>query len=184
METSSGQMSQPAGSGASATPGAGLTDEIKHQASGLAEQAKAKAKEAAQSGQTAAADQLEHLAQGVRRSAENFPDDQAWVKEGLSTAAESIERFSSTLRDRDLGSLLSDAEDAARRHPVVFCAACAVAGFALVRFLKSSSEHPAHHRASNSRSGAYRASGSSYGATATVSGSSSAASADRPSSSY
>jgi hypothetical protein len=60
------------------------------------------------------------------------------VKQGLSTAADSLERFSSTLRDRDLGDLMSEAESAARRHPVVFATACAVAGFALVRFLKSS----------------------------------------------
>jgi hypothetical protein len=141
METSLDQTSKPAGSQTDTTVGSGLATDLKQQAGEITEQAKAKAREAAHSGQSAAADQLEHLAQGVRRSAENFDDEQAWVKQGLSTAAESLERFSSTLRDRDLGDLMSEAEGVARRHPVVFAAACAFAGFALVRFLKSSGRH-------------------------------------------
>lgn len=126
------------------TIGGGLTKDFKQQADEIAEQAKAKAKEVAQSGQTSAADQLDHLAEGVRRSAENFDDEQAWVRQGLSSAAERIERFSTTLRDRELGDLVQDAENAARRHPVVFAATCVVAGFALVRFLKSSRRGASH----------------------------------------
>lgn len=138
MEISSNQTSTQRGAEGGTPVGSGLASDLRQQAGDITEQAKAKAKEAAHSGQTMAADQLQHLAQGVRRSVENFDDDQAWVKQGLGTAAESLERFSSTLRDRDLGDLMHEAEDAARRHPVVFATACAVAGFALVRFLKSS----------------------------------------------
>lgn len=138
MEISVNQASTQQGATTGTTVGSGLAGDLKQQASDIAEQAKAKAKETAHSGQTMAADQLEHLAQGVRRSADNFDDEQAWVRQGLSSAAASLERFSSTLRDRDLDELMHDAEDAARRHPVIFATACAVAGFALVRFLKSS----------------------------------------------
>jgi hypothetical protein len=137
METSLDQTSKSDGSQTGAV-GSELAKDLKQQAGEFTEQAKAKAWDAAHSGQSAAADQLQHLAQGVRRSADNFNDEQAWVKQGLSTAADSLERFSSTLRERDLGDLMSEAEGAARRHPVVFATACAVAGFALVRFLKSS----------------------------------------------
>lgn len=142
METSLDQTSNSDGSQTGAV-GSGLAKDVRKQAGEIGEQAKAKAWEAAHSGQSAAADQLQHLAQGVRRSADNFDDEQAWVKQGLSTAADSLERFSSTLRDRDLGDLMSEAEGMARRHPVVFATACAVAGFALVRFLKSSGHHDA-----------------------------------------
>jgi hypothetical protein len=142
METSLDQTSKSDGSQTGAV-GSELAKDLKQQAGEFTEQAKAKAWDAAHSGQSAAADQLQHLAQGVRRSADNFNDEQAWVKQGLSTAADSLERFSSTLRDRDLGDLMSEAEGAARRHPVVFATACAVAGFALVRFLKSSGRHEA-----------------------------------------
>lgn len=138
MEISVNQASTQEGSEPGTAVGSGLASDLKQQASGIAEQAKAKAKETAHSGQTMAADQLQHLAQGVRRSADNFDDEQAWLKDGLSSAAESLERFSSTLRDRDLTDLMHEAEDTARRHPVIFATACAVAGFALVRFFKSS----------------------------------------------
>jgi hypothetical protein len=144
METSLDQAQpQPSRAGADINE---LADDLKQQASGITEQAKAKAKEAAHSGQAVAADQLQHLAQGVRRSAENFDDEQAWVRQGLSTAAESLERFSSTLRERDLGDLMREAETVARRHPVAFSAVCAFAGFALMRFLKSSSRDPSGYR--------------------------------------
>lgn len=138
MESSLDHTSTQQGSETGTTVGSGLAGDLKQQAGDIAEQAKAKAKETAHSGQTIAADQLEHLAQGVRRSADNFDDGQAWVRQGLSSAAASLERFSSTLRDRELTEIMHDAEDTARRHPVMFATACAVAGFALVRFLKSS----------------------------------------------
>jgi hypothetical protein len=138
MEISVNQASTQQESETGTTMGSNLAGDLKQQAGDIAEQAKAKAKETAHSGQTRAADQLEHLAQGVRRSADNFDDEQAWVRQGLSSAAASLERFSSTLRNRDLNELMHDAEDTARRHPVMFATACAVAGFALVRFLKSS----------------------------------------------
>lgn len=108
------------------------------QTSDLSKLAKAKAEEVAHSGQTLAADQLEHLAQGVRRSVDNFDEEQVWIKQGLSSAAQGIERWSSTLRNHDLSEIVYEAEDTARRHPVAFATACALAGFVLVRFLKSS----------------------------------------------
>jgi hypothetical protein len=146
METSLDQTSKTQATQGNAAVASDLASDLKHHAGEITEQAKAKAKDVAHSGQAAAADQLQHLAEGVRRSADNFDEEQAWIKQGLSTAAESLERFSSTLRDRDLGDLMHEAEDAARRHPVIFAAACAAAGFALVRFLKSSSRDMADTR--------------------------------------
>ena len=146
MEISSNQSPTQQGSESGAPIGSGLANDLRNQAGEITEQAKVKAKEAAHSGQTMAADQLHHLAEGVRRSVDNFDEEQAWIKQGLSTAAESLDRFSATLRERDLEDLMHDAEDTARRHPVVFATACAVAGFALVRFLKSSQSDGAGSR--------------------------------------
>jgi hypothetical protein len=144
METRSNPSSGPGGgapgSQDSQTVGSGIASDVKQQASEMTEQAKTMAREAAQSGQSLAAEQLNEFAEGVRRSAESWDDNQhVWVKQALTSAADGIERFSSTLKDRDLPSLLSDVEDTARRHPALFAAGCALAGFALVRFLKSSS---------------------------------------------
>lgn len=144
METSSNQSSKqygaPANSQGSQAAGGGIAGDLKQQAGEITEQAKTMAREAVQSGQSLAAEQLNEFADGVRRSAESWDDTQhVWVKQALTSAADGIQRFSSTLQGRDLPSLLSEAEDAARRHPAVFAAGCAVVGFALVRFLQSSS---------------------------------------------
>ena len=121
--------------------GAELTQDLKRDAGDLAEHAKARARDAARSGQTVAAEQLHDLAEGMRRSAGSWDDDRhAWVKQGIGTAAESLDRLSSTLRERDVGELAGEVEAAARRHPLVFVGACALAGFMLVRFLKSTGQ--------------------------------------------
>ncbi len=143
METTANQSSKPGGASTgpqgSQAAGSGIAGELKQQAGEITEQAKTMAREAAQSGQSLAADQLNEFADGVRRSAESWDDTQhVWVKQALSSAADGIERFSSTLKDRDLPSLLSEAEGVARRNPALFAAGCAVVGFALVRFLQSS----------------------------------------------
>lgn len=143
------------GDGLDVSPKRDTAGDLKQQAGDLAEQAKARAVDAAQSGQSAAADQLEHLAQGVRRSMDNFEGESAWLKSGLGTAAENLERFSTTLRDRDIHDLLQDAEAVARRHPVMFAAACAASGFAIMRFLKSSRQDGVRDSGSASRTGHY-----------------------------
>jgi hypothetical protein len=102
------------------------------------EKARTLGREAEQVGKTVAAEQLGALAGGIRRSAEGWDDQRhAWVKQYLGDAADGLDRFSRTLGEKDLGAVLSDAEALARRHPALFAACCAAAGFALTRFLKS-----------------------------------------------
>jgi hypothetical protein len=102
------------------------------------EKARTLGREAEQVGKTVAAEQLGALAGGIRKSAEGWDDQRhAWVKQYLGDAADGLDRFSSTLREKNLGAFLTDAEALARRHPAMFAACCAAAGFALTRFLKS-----------------------------------------------
>jgi hypothetical protein len=53
-------------------------------------------------------------------------------------AADRLEQLSNSLRNKDLDSLVGEAESFARRQPVAFFGAAMVAGFLAVRFLKSS----------------------------------------------
>jgi hypothetical protein len=150
METTPSQSSKsygaPTGSQGQAAD-TGSAGDLKQEASEITEQAKTMARDAAQSGQSLAAEQLNSFADGVRRSAESWDDSQhVWVKQALTSAADGIERFSSTLKDRDLPSLLHEAEDVARRNPALFAAGCAVVGFALVRFLQSSNRDRSYAR--------------------------------------
>ena len=55
-------------------------------------------------------------------------------------AADGLERVSSTLRTRDLNSMLRSTEDFARRQPLVFFLGAAAAGFLAARFLKAGME--------------------------------------------
>jgi hypothetical protein len=57
----------------------------------------------------------------------------------LSGLASGVTTVTDSLRGRTLGDILADAQDYARRHPGTFAVGAAVAGFALARFLRSSS---------------------------------------------
>ncbi|MGH9904058.1 MAG: hypothetical protein ACRD8U_00580, partial [Pyrinomonadaceae bacterium] len=55
-------------------------------------------------------------------------------------AAEGLAGFSGSLRQRDVDSLLAQAQDFARRRPAVFLGGALATGFVLARFLKSSGQ--------------------------------------------
>lgn len=57
----------------------------------------------------------------------------------LNGIADGVATASNSLRGRTVGELFTTAQDYARRHPGAFAAGAAVAGFALARFLRSSS---------------------------------------------
>jgi len=54
--------------------------------------------------------------------------------------AERIDGLSRSLREEDVGALLTRAEQFARRQPTAFLGTSVALGFAMARFLKSSSE--------------------------------------------
>jgi len=58
----------------------------------------------------------------------------------VEQANDGLRRISDTLRNKNLDEIVREAESFARRQPVVFLGAAAVAGFLAVRFLKASSQ--------------------------------------------
>lgn len=58
----------------------------------------------------------------------------------LEIVASGVSDLSENLRDRNLSSLLSQAEGIARRNPTIFVAGAAAAGFAVTRYLMSSGD--------------------------------------------
>jgi ElaB/YqjD/DUF883 family membrane-anchored ribosome-binding protein len=84
---------------------------------------------------------LTSLAQAVRQSTQSLRDNQqGTVAQYVERAADRIEQFSTTLRERDLKELARDAERFARRQPAVFIGAAFAAGVLAARFLKSSAD--------------------------------------------
>jgi hypothetical protein len=88
--------------------------------------------------QQAAASGLGEFASVLRRAARDGKDADSPVARIAESAADNLQRFSDSLRERDLDGLLRDAESFAKRQPAVFIGAAALVGFLAVRFLKAS----------------------------------------------
>lgn len=86
--------------------------------------------------------ELQSAAQALRRSGEQLRSEGNGTQAASATefVAEKIEHLGSYLERKDADSMMRAVEDTARRRPWMVAGAAAVAGFALSRFLKASSE--------------------------------------------
>ena|SRR5687767_6856247 len=89
--------------------------------------------------QKAAASGLGQFAGALRKAAREMGDggQQAPMSRMIESAADGLERFSGSLREKDLDGLVRDAESFARRQPMLFFGAAIAAGFLAVRFMKA-----------------------------------------------
>jgi hypothetical protein len=111
-----------------------LADSAKSAASG----ATARVRNAAEDQKNAGADFVSSFAGAVRIAADAFETQSPLASDYIRRAARQIDGVSDSLRQRDVGELLSNVQDFARRQPTAFLGISALAGFAAVRFLKSS----------------------------------------------
>ena len=87
-----------------------------------------------------ATDGLGSVAQAMRQTTQHLRTQQHdTVARYAEQAADQIERFSQRLRDKDVGELLDDAQQLARRQPALFIGGAFAIGLLGARFLKSSS---------------------------------------------
>jgi len=103
-------------------------DQLREHAEGFANEKKA-----------AAADQIKGLASALRKTAEELEENEFGFASYVGQAASAVEDFSDSIRDRDIGSLLSEVETMAKQYPAMFLGATVVAGFMFARFLKTGS---------------------------------------------
>ncbi len=118
-----------------------LIVEVKDDAAVMAKKAGASALSAAGQGKTMAADAVHGLADAARQMASKLEDgkpDSSNTKaaEYARKAADGMDRFSSTLRDKEIEEIADNARDAVRQNPAIAIGAAALIGFALARFLK------------------------------------------------
>lgn len=111
-----------------------LTEGAKGAASGAADRLRNTAEEKKNAG----ADFVGGLAGAVRRAAGAFDDQIPQASEYIRQAAEQIDGASDALRQRNVSELVEGVQDFARRQPTAFLGITVLAGFAAVRFLKSS----------------------------------------------
>jgi ElaB/YqjD/DUF883 family membrane-anchored ribosome-binding protein len=130
--------------------GGASTDKLKDQASELAGAAKDmagqaadKIKEAVSDKKSAGADYVGSLAETIRRAGREFDNDLPIAGKYIRKAASQVENVADSIRSGDFNDLVRNAQSFARRQPTAFLGIAAFAGFAAVRFLKSSSDAPA-----------------------------------------
>jgi len=126
--------------------------------SGMVDRMKERAAAQINSQKDRATDGLGTVAQAVRQSTQQLRDQHhETVASYVEQAADQIERLSQRLRQKDIGSLLGDAQQLARRQPALFIGSAFALGVICARFLKSSP--PAEQR--YGAYGAYGAGGAS-----------------------
>ena len=86
-----------------------------------------------------ATDTLGVIAKAVRGTTTQLRDDQHnGLAEYVESAANQLERVSTSLREKDMPALMADARELARRHPALFIGGSFAVGLLAARFLKSS----------------------------------------------
>ncbi|MBA2350676.1 MAG: hypothetical protein ACR2FI_07175 [Burkholderiales bacterium] len=118
------------------------TDEViertRRQASQLMTDAKQKGQSMIEEKKHLAADEIAGMANVLRKTAENLnQEDRITTGRYAEQAAAGLDRLSTTLRDRDITTLLHQAQSFARRSPGLFFGGAVAAGFFFSRFVKS-----------------------------------------------
>jgi hypothetical protein len=124
-------------------------DRVRDQASRAASQVQEQSQAFLSEQKEVAADHIE----GVARVLHDTVDQLRQRSPGVVTdyaerAVQSLDSFANSLRDRDVRDLVTQVEDFARRQPVIFLAGSVAVGFALARFLKSSSQRSSYGQGS------------------------------------
>lgn len=121
--------------------GAGMASSARHYASDVASRAKDKGRSMFEQQKESALGQVDSVAQAIRSSAGNLQGEgQDHTARYVHMIADQLESIGNRLRDKNLDTLVQDAQNLARRAPGTFIVGSMVAGFLLARFLKSSNE--------------------------------------------
>jgi hypothetical protein len=104
----------------------------------VASQAKDKLKQTVDSQKSASADYVGSLAGTIRRAAKEFDGDLPIAGAYIRKAASQVEGVADTIRTGNFNDLVRGAQSFARRQPTAFLGMAVLAGFGVVRFLKSS----------------------------------------------
>lgn len=116
-----------------------------------------------------ATDGIGSVAQAVRRSTQELREGHhETVAEYIERAADQLDQLSTRLKNKDVGQLLRDAQNLARRQPNIFIGTAFMLGLVGARFMKSSPHdtyegQPAWQRTSDYSGGGPMVSGSTTG---------------------
>ena len=125
--------------------GESVAGAVKQQASVLGEAARSVADGATEQigsavneQKTSGADYVGNIAQAIHRAAGEIGKDVPQVEAYIHKAADQIDRAAQAVRERNVGQLMTEVQNFARRQPTAFFGGAVILGFAAIRFLKSS----------------------------------------------
>ncbi len=120
---------------------ADLTEKAKSEASDVAEAATEKARDYAndrvETAKSYASGEIDKTADRVRNAAREFGED-GYPAQAADYLADNLHQAADALRSADVGSVVDDLSQFARRNPAVFLGAAALLGFAAARVMKAS----------------------------------------------
>lgn len=122
-------------------------DSLKQKGQESAEELKDTAQQQAESAfaqqRESAAEQTKILGAVFQKAADEFDrQKQPFCSQQARKLAQTADRFSQTMREKDLHSMCKEAESYGRKEPALFIGGAIAAGFLVTRFLRSSSSHP------------------------------------------
>jgi len=116
-----------------------VTDQAQQTAGQVVDQARQQVSSRLGDQKDRAAESLVSVAQALRQTGQQLREqDQQGVTHYIDQAASRVERLSNYLQQNDLGQLVDDVEQMARRQPALFLGGAFVLGLLGARFLKSS----------------------------------------------
>ena len=134
--------------------------ELKQQAEKTAGEMRERARSMVDRQKDAAAGRVEGVAHALRRASDDLREQgQPTVADYSRQVAEGLESMADSLSRRNVDDLVGDVERFARARPAAFLSGAVVAGFALARFMKSSSARREERSAAERRAAPTSASG-------------------------
>jgi hypothetical protein len=144
--TSKAERPQPTHTETSATLSSAAQDavqRVREEAAEVAGHVQDKARTFLDEQKEAVADHLDGVSRTLHETVDRLREKSPGaLSDYAERAVQGVDSLAATLRDQDVRTMVRTVEDFARRQPAVFVAGAVAAGFALARFLKSSSHKP------------------------------------------
>lgn len=117
------------------------TDALRQQASELAQDVGHELNKTGEDQKMRGADAIRHVARAIDSAASELESQSPTVARTVHETARQVEGLSDNLSGRSVNDLIQSATELARAQPALFIGGSVIAGFALARFLMSSSSH-------------------------------------------
>lgn len=113
-----------------------MADKARDTVQDVADDAADRAKVEAEVARDRAAEEVDKVANAAEAAAGEF-DDRSMQARAIEEVARRVDDIAAHVRSTDIDRMARTLGDAARRHPLMFVAGAALAGFAATRFLKA-----------------------------------------------